>query len=386
MPDDAPYLLDVTRLIWRRWKGRLPTGIDRVCLAYLEHFGPKSQAVVHHERFRQILGRKASQELFALLAKPAHFRTKLIAGALRRVGDLKSEGHDRPYLNVGHTGLDSVGFRKWVSAARVKPIYLVHDLIPITNPKFCRPGEDARHRERMRTVLTSAAGVIGNSQVTLDDLKHFAKAEALPYPPTLAAWLGVEAPKTGPGSAQVRPTFIVLGTVEGRKNHRLLLDIWSGLIDRLGNMAPRLLIIGQRGWEAQEVFDLLDSSDKLRGHVIELNNCSDEELATHLASARALLFPSMVEGYGLPLIEALAAGVPAIVSDLPVFRETCGDIPAYLSPIDRDGWQAAILDYARPDSETRAAQLERLKGFQPPNWNIHFKKVEKWLETIRSAA
>ena len=46
LTDDAPLLLDVTRLIWRRWKGRLPTGIDRVCLAYLRHFGGRAQAVV----------------------------------------------------------------------------------------------------------------------------------------------------------------------------------------------------------------------------------------------------------------------------------------------------------------------------------------------------
>lgn len=382
MPDDAPFLLDVTRLIWRRWKGRLPTGIDRVCLAYLRHFGPKSQAVVNHERFRRILGPETSQRLFALLAEPAHFRKKLIAGVLRHVGDFRSDGRGRPYLNLGHTGLDSRGFREWLSTAGVKPIYLVHDLIPITNPEFCRPGEDDRHRARMRTVLTSAAGVIGNSKVTLDDLEQFARVEDLPCPPMLAAWLGVDAPNARPEVRPVRPTFIVLGTIEGRKNHMLLLDVWSKLIDRIGQQAPRLLIIGQRGWQAQDVFDRLDSSDKLRGHVIELNNCLDDELAAHLASARALLFPSFVEGYGLPLIEALGAGLPAIASHLPVFREMCGDIPTYLSPLDQDGWHDAILDYARPESEARALQVERLKGFQPASWEAHFSKVEEWLESF----
>lgn len=311
---------------------------------------------------------------------------KLVAGALRYVGDFKSDGQGRPYLNLGHTGLDSHGFREWVRTARVKPIYFVHDLIPITNPEFCREGENDRHRARMRTVLNTAAGVIGNTRATLEDLEQFARAEDLPCPPMLTAWLGAAAPTMRPGLMSVRPTFVVLGTIEGRKNHTLLLDVWSKLIDRLGQQAPRLLIIGQRGWQAQEVFDRLDSSDKLRGHVIELNNCSDGELETHLGSARALLFPSFVEGYGLPLIEALGAGLPAIASDLPVFRETCGDIPTYLSPLDQDGWQDAILDYARPESDTRASQVERLKGFQPPTWDAHFRKVEKCLNLFRSAA
>lgn len=384
MPDDANLLLDVTRLIWRRSKGRLPTGIDRVCLAYLEHFGPSAQAVVNHERFRRILGRNASQELFGLLGEPQpYFRAKLAIGTLRHFRDLNSRGQSRLYLNVGHTGLDARGFRRWVNDANVRPVYLVHDLIPITHPQFCRPGEQARHRERMRSVLTTAAGVIGNSQATLDELTDFANSEALPRPPMLADWLGADPlPIETRVPLAVRPTFIVLGTIEGRKNHRLLLNVWSKLIDRLGNEAPKLLIIGQRGWQAQEVFDQLDQSDKLRGHVIELRSCSDDELAEHLASARALLFPSFVEGYGLPLIEALGAGLPAIASDLPVFREICGNIPTYLDPSDEEDWERAILDYADPGSVARASQLERLNGFRAPDWKGHFEKVEAWLATL----
>ena len=384
MSDDAPYLLDVTRLIWRRWKGRYPTGIDRVCLAYLRHFGERSQAVVQHERFRRILNRKASEELFALLqAPPSNFRRNLVTGALRHLGNLNSKGKGRQYLNVGHTGLNSPGFRQWVSQADVRPIYLVHDLIPITHPEFCRAGETKKHRERMHTVLTTATGVIGNSQATLDELSAFAAREHLPNPPALAAWLGADPlPLHTPVQKPERPTFVTLGTIEARKNHLQLLEIWSELIDLLGDRAPRLLIIGQRGWEAEQVFDLLDHSTKLKGHVSELNRCADAELAGHLASARALLFPSLAEGYGLPLIEAFGLGVPVIASDLPVFREIGGDRPAYLSPVDRPEWKNMILGYARADSAAREAQAQRIKSFRPPDWDGHFGAVELWLRSF----
>jgi glycosyltransferase involved in cell wall biosynthesis len=166
----------------------------------------------------------------------------------------------------------------------------------------------------------------------------------------------------------------------------LLLHIWSHLVDRLGDGAPQLLIIGQRGWEAQAVFDILDRPDKLRGHVVELNGCSDEELARHLGSAHALLFPSLAEGYGLPLVEAFGMGVPAIASDLPVFREIGGDIPDYLNPIDAPAWEAAILDYAQPESAKRADQLKRMSGFKLPDWSTHFDRVEDWLDTLSVAA
>ena len=374
----------MTRLIWRRWRGRQPTGIDRVALAYLRHFSAQSQAVVQHERIRRILDEAASQQLFSMLEAPsARFRSSLVFGALGNIARFNGQGQGRFYLNVGHTGLNSEGFRRWVSNENVRPIYMVHDLIPITHPQFCRSGEYARHRARMQTVMQTASGVIGNSQATLDDLAAFARSERLNMPPALAAWLGTDPLRAESGGGTMdRPTFVALGTIEARKNHPLLLNIWSRLIDRLGSNAPQLLIIGGRGWEAGPVFDLLDRSEKLRGYVVELNNCSDEELAAHLVSARALLFPSLTEGYGLPLVEALTLGVPVIASDLPVFREIGGDIPIYLSSNDEQGWETRILNYAGSKSADRAAQIKRMRGFQAPSWKTHFEKVERWLQSL----
>lgn len=382
--DDAPLLLDVTRLIWRRSKGRLPTGIDRVCLAYLEHFGECAQAVIQHDRFRGILDPKASRQLFGLLAKPpTRFRAALIIELLRNFRRLNRPGKNRLYLNIGHTGLNSPGFRTWCRRADVRPVYLVHDLIPITHPEFCRAGETEKHRGRMRTVLTTAKAVIGNSQITIEELTAFAAEEGLSMPPHVVAWLGHDAPTGGtPDVSLERPTFVIVGTIEGRKNHELLLLVWMRLIDLLGPHTPQLVIIGQRGWEAEPVFDQLDRCAKLREHVVELNRCSDAEIARQLRSARALLFPSIVEGYGLPLVEALGAGVPVIASDLPVFREIAGDRPDYLDPRDEAAWERIILDYAGHASERRSAQLRRIESFRPPSWSAHFARVEELLRTL----
>ena len=384
MPDDAPYLLDVTRLIWRRWKGRYPTGIDRVCLAYLRHFGPNAQAVVQYDGFRRILNVRASRDLFSLLEQPGtHFKSSLVWSLLKHLRPFGSKGGGRFYLNVGHTGLNSARFARWVASANVKPVYLVHDLIPITHPQFCRAGEKRKHCERMRTLLLTARGVIGNSQSTLDDLAGFAVEQGLKMAPALAAWLGTD-PLPAPArlAPPKRPSFIILGTIEGRKNHQMLLNIWSRLVGRFGREAPKLLVIGQRGWEAESVFHQLDKHETLGAHLVELNRCSDQELADHLASARAVLFPSFAEGYGLPLIEALGMGVPVIASDLPVFREIAGPAPLYLSPFDDQAWEEAILDYASPESPARAAQLERIKSFRPHDWQGHFDRVEAWLHTL----
>lgn len=388
MNNDAPLLLDVTRLVWRRWAGRRPTGIDRVCLAYLENFARDAQAVVHHPWMRRILDRRSSNELFDLLLRPPErFRTALIGRALRRLGGTSSNSERRFYLNIGHTGLDSDGFRTWVERSGVRPIYFIHDLIPLTHPQYCRDGEAERHARRMRTVLATASGVIGNSQATLDDLQRFAEAEGFAFPPAVAAWLGCTPLRSGDASGRDgrRSTFVTLGTIEGRKNHLLLLDIWSRLIATMGDSAPRLLIIGQRGWKAERAFEALDRDQTLHGHVVELTDCSDDELAAHLANARALLFPSHAEGFGLPLVEALALGVPVIASDLPVFKEIGQGIPSLVDSNDRDAWEAAILDYAHPESAVRAAQLDRLRQFRPFGWANHFRRVEQWLETLDRA-
>lgn len=380
----APLLIDVTRLIWRRWKGRFPTGIDRVCLAYLNHFRDRAQAVIQHDRFRGILDQKASQELFDLLARPpAGFRTALVAGFLRNLRRLGQSGNQRPYLNVGHTGLNSAGYRAWCGRADVRPVYLVHDLIPVTHPEFCRSGETEKHRRRMCTVLTTGAAVIGNSQATIDDLTAFAAGQHLPLPPHVVAWLGSDAPDSRPAAASANPpTFVILGTIEGRKNHELLLRIWPRLIERLEKDAPRLLVIGQRGWEADAVFDQLDRLAKDGDHLIELNRCSDADIARHLGSARALLFPSLAEGFGFPLVEALGMGVPVIASDLPVFREIAGDGPDYLDPRGEKAWEQTILDYSQPASARRAAQLQRIEDFKRHLWPDHFARVEALLRSL----
>ena len=172
----------------------------------------------------------------------------------------------------------------------------------------------------------------------------------------------------------------MLGTIEPRKNHLLVLQAWRHLVERLQDQAPRLVIVGQRGWECEQVVDLLDRCNALRDFVLERPACSDAELANWLAHAQALLFPSFAEGYGMPLVEALVAGLPVLASDLPAFREVAGDIPEYLDPLDGLGWIQAIEAYAQPGGTRRQAQLARMQGWQVPTWEAHFRQVQELMQ------
>jgi glycosyltransferase involved in cell wall biosynthesis len=378
-------LLDVTRLIWRRWRGGLPTGVDRVCLAYLDHFGPRARAVVQRKGVHFVLSRHRSQRLFRLLsAGGAGFRWRQ---ALFWLNTSLALAGSRPptgaiYLNVGHTGLDEPALPAWIARHRLRAVYLIHDLIPLTHPHFCRAGEDRTHRRRMRNALVSATGLITNSGSTADAVHTIGQRLKLSVPPILVAWLGgnalrrVPAPQPSP-----QPFFLVLGTIEARKNHRLLLKVWSKLAERLGDKTPRLVIVGARGWEADDVFRQLNALGPLGEHVEERPRCSDQELGALMAGARALLMPSHVEGYGMPVFEALELGTPVIAADLAVYKEVAGDIPEYLPPDDVEAWAATIERYLDEGPE-RSKQLERLQGFRVPDWTGHFAKVEEWLQTL----
>jgi len=236
----------------------------------------------------------------------------------------------------------------------------------------------------MNTILATAAGVIGNSQATLDSLATYARDVRLPQPPAVAAWLGATPlpNQETPAVAPSRPTFVILGTIEGRKNHLMLLHVWTRLAQRLGPRSPQLLIVGQRGWECEQAIDLIERSETLRGSVVEIGRCGDLELAGYLAGARALLFPSLAEGFGLPLIEALSSGTPVIASDLPVFREIGQNIPDFLDPIDGPAWERTVMAYAEEVSPPRTAQLERMAGYRAPTWENHFSEVDEWLAAL----
>lgn len=381
---DRTVYLDVTRLVWRVWRGGLATGIDRVCQAYVEHFGARSRAVVQRNGLYFVLSPVHSDQLFKLLLSDRTQRLDLLRlAAVASFNALRTT--PRPgaiYLNVGHTGLNERSLPAWIARHKLRAVYLIHDLIPLTHPQFCREGEAGKHRGRMENVLASASGLIFNSRDSLDELSTFAAARGRTMPPSMAAWIsgGDFSQQVQPRTTS-RPHFITVGTIEGRKNHQLLLDVWRKLVVEQGLDAPQLLIVGQRGWQAERVIEQLDDLADLKDHVREIGTCQDQELAGWIAGARALLMPSFAEGFGMPVVEALALGTPVLASDLPVFREIAGDIPTYLSPHDESAWVSQIRAFTGNDPD-RARQLDRMASFRAPTWDEHFERVENWLATL----
>ncbi|WP_165190303.1 glycosyltransferase family 4 protein [Paraburkholderia dioscoreae] len=376
--------LDISRLLARVSNALHPTGVDRVGLAYMEHYRPRARAVLSEFGFSTILSEKASRQAFDLVLGSQPSRHAIRARVVRGIVGLRRDVPKRGVLlHTSHTGMQYPRYFRAMRRRGIRSVFMIHDLIPITHAEYCRPGIKEVHRERIHTALSHADGLVLNSQDTLDELQAEADRANLPMPPNVIARLapGISSRIDAPSPLE-HPYFVMLGTIEPRKNHWFMLHVWRKLVEQLGALAPKLVIIGRRGWECENVIDMLERCESVRCAVIELPDCTDEQMLTWLQHACALVFPSFVEGYGMPLVEALVLGVPVLASDLDVFHEIAGEIPDYLDPLDGPAWVAKIRAYAQPFSAERAAQLARIEHFNIPTWREHFEHIDRFVEML----
>ncbi|RYE70978.1 MAG: glycosyltransferase family 1 protein [Oxalobacteraceae bacterium] len=273
--------------------------------------------------------------------------------------------------------------RRILKREQAKFLCLVHDLIPIEFPEYARPSGATLHRQRIETVAKLASAVVVNSAATGRSLQPWLDRSGREVSSHVAL-LGTEPlPTTMAPQQSGHPYFVCVGTIEPRKNHLLLLNLWRHLAETLPtNQIPRLIIIGRRGWENEQVIDMLERCPALVGHVEEIGGCSDGRMATLLRGACALLMPSFAEGYGMPVAEALSVGTPVICSDLAALREVGGEVPDYVDPLDGRCWQTMVLDYATK-GPAHAAQLARLPRWHGPTWAEHIAIVTEAIEGLR---
>lgn len=379
-------LLDLTRLVSRLGRGPL-TGVDRVEAAYLSRLlhepvplwglvrtsagfllldAPGAAGLLALARGEAALGPADLLSRLTLRGAPERARAE---SAVRRLAvartwrpGLKRLLRRLPggtvYLNTGHANLVP-GMLAAARSAGMRVAALIHDTIPLDHPEFSRPGIPQDFARKLATA-SGADLVIHTAGATRRGTEvHLARAGRVP--PGLTAPLGVESARPEPPPFVVDgPYFAAVGTIEPRKNLSLLLDVW----DRLSAEGrPTLLLLGSRGWERAEVLDRIARTAGVR----EAPGLTDGQVAHLLAGARALLFPSLAEGFGLPPWEAAVHGTPVVAAPLPVFKDLLADYPIYRDPTDTYAWMETILRLARAP--------ERRSALVAPTWDDHFKMV-----------
>ncbi|WP_165322557.1 glycosyltransferase family 4 protein [Rhizorhabdus phycosphaerae] len=392
LPDGVEIILDISRLLSRTLHA-MPTGIDRVELVYARQLIDKIPNRLHFAAVNPLglYGRLPTEAVLRFIAETearwssarSLSRREMLVAAGRSLASLRprpvprrAAGSRRYYIQASPHHLDRPErVQAKLQAEGARFVCLVHDLIPIEYPEYARPNGADTHRRRIATMGAFAQGLIANSQATADSLTAFLGESA---PPVRVAHLGCDPLPSGAAlpAGLTPPYFVVLSTIEPRKNHLLLLNIWRRMVETLGPEAtPQLAIVGRRGWENENVIDMLERCDSIKGHVHELSGLPDHMVGTLLRNARALLCPSFAEGFGMPVTEALLSGTPALCSDLPALREAGGTVPEFLDPLDGPGWLAAITDYAHDGSAARLRQIERMQDWTPPTWDAHIATV-----------
>lgn len=382
----ATPVLDLSRSFSRLGRGPA-TGIDRVERAYLEEVirrdgwgiirTPRGFLIFEPDRLARLPGYFDREDLdgadqASTIRAVASSRSPTLS--IRKIMWRMPNG--LAYVNVGHTNLNPKTMRAMMEMPDHSKIVMIHDTIPIDHPEFQTETARAKFVERLTTVINFANHIIVPSDEVRENLEQRMVGTGHRVPVVVSP-LGVDiGPPPLDREISEKPYFVAIGTIEPRKNHGLLLDIWERMHRKMDeHRIPELRIIGARGWRNDEVIKRLDTSPVMGRTVFELGSLPDKEMKRHLAGATGLLFPSLAEGYGLPPFEAATFGVPAISAPLRTTEIHLGDMAIYADTDDMYQWFRAIRDLASEDMAEQTRRHAALRAYRLPTWEKHFDRV-----------
>ena len=243
-------------------------------------------------------------------------------------------------------------------AIHIKKFLTVHDLIPILHPELFKFNENT-NLERALGSLEPQSWVLCVSQSTKNDLCNYSSvvdpdrvfvthlaASKLFYPELDTQRLELVKSKYHIPNA---PYILSLSTLEPRKNIDHTIRCFIKLVQQENIQDLYLVLVGTKGWKYEKIFAEISKNSAVKDKIIVTGFVADEDLAAVYSGALAFIYPSFYEGFGLPPLEAMQCGVPAITSNTSSLPEVVGDAGIMLDPKDVDGLCHSMFElYNKP--------------------------------------
>jgi len=275
----------------------------------------------------------------------------------------------------------------WRSVAKAKKngavvILVLYDIIPVTHPEFCEAPLIPAFGKWFESALEFVDGFIAISATVKNDFSTFVENQ---YGPGhgkkidffhLGGDFNVAQIKEDSVRDKIRrvfderSTYLMVSTLEPRKNHSYLLDTFDGLWAK--GIDVNLCFIGRVGWKVDDLLERIKSNSEYQRRLFFWSDIDDVELAYCYQHASMLVFPSFIEGFGLPIIESLGHGLPVLASDTPIHKEVGldhigyfdladpGSLENQIEGIEKNGIPDALMvdpDYRWQDWESSTRML-----------------------------
>lgn len=391
----AEIIFDATDLIHHFRGSRLPTGIQRVQLEMISAFRPAGGAPPRVCYLGERGWLEAPGPLFARLCQMCTGQPQATPAAWQQAVaqlDLLMLGGPAMAFPRGAwlVSLGTSWFPDYLLHVRlaqresgVRYVPFVHDLIPVVMPEHCVDDLVDRFVAWLLGAFAHADRFLVNSECTRRDLVAAAArlGHHLPHTHVEVVTLDADIRKPAPAprgtanagmqgwDASRQPFVLMLSTVEPRKNHLAAFRAWRALIERHGaRRVPQLLCVGGKGWKNEAVFAALESDPVLAGRVTMLSGLTDAQLALLFERCLFTLYPSLYEGWGLPVTESLCYGKVPLVSDVSALPEAGGSFAHYFDPASPVALLQSIerLTFDNAYRQSREAAIRA--GFRPRTW------------------
>jgi glycosyltransferase involved in cell wall biosynthesis len=290
---------------------------------------------------------------------------------------LGDQWHNPPLIPV---------LQKLKTLKRVRVVFLVHDLIPFFFPELYWAGFADKYRSCVRSMVDLSEGLVVYSDSTMRDLVSFipSAGEKKCVKITLGAnlddhkgYLNFNFP-----SLSGKKYVLCVGTLQPRKNHSLLLHAWRHLLESRPEDCPDLVLVGQPGWNSDNLIYLFTESVNLRDKVTIFTHVNDEQISGLYHNAWITVFPSLYEGWGLPIAESLAHGKMCLTSCRSSMPEVGGDLVKYFSPHDPIGLCGFIEFYLDNPKQLAEDEGRISREFIITTWKYSAGKLLEYVDAL----